>query len=125
MAKLSISSLTNRTIVKLIFYCHMVVGVLSYVAVFLLIAGAINLLISSEGISFWTRGMLYGLLFFASMYGINHITNDDGFCVLTNLENFYRAKEGLPRVGRFMPRFTATWRSLWKRIRRSLQKTAT
>lgn len=123
MAKLG--SPTSRTMIKLIFYAHMVVGTLSYIAVFLLISGAINLLVSSEGLSFWTRGMLYGLLFFSSMYGVNHVTNDDGFCVLTNLENFYRTKEGLPRVGRFMPRYSAAWRSLWKRIRRSLKKTAT
>jgi hypothetical protein len=100
-----LSSLTNQFIVKLIFAVHVAVATTSHIAVFLLIGGAFNLMITSEGLSFWTKGMLFGLLFFSGMYGVNHVTNEDGFCVLTDLENFYRKKEGMPLVGRFMPRY--------------------
>jgi hypothetical protein len=104
----------NRFMVRLIFALHMVVGFASYVAVMLLIGGAVNLLISSEGLSFWTKGMLFGLVFFAAMYAVNHVTNRDGFCFLTDLENFYRGRCGMPRVGRFVPRFWETIRSPFK-----------
>lgn len=103
MSKLA--SLTNKTIIKLIFWTHATVAIVSHVAVVLLVGGAFNLLLASEGLSFWTKGMMFGLLFFSAMYGINHVTNQDGFCVLSDLENFYRKKEGMSRVGRFMPRF--------------------
>ncbi len=112
-----LSSLTNQAMIRLIFCSHMVVGFTSHVAVFLLVAGAFNLLISSEGLSWWTKGMLFGLLFFSGMYGVNHVTNQDGFCVLTDLENFYRKKEGMPLVGRFMPRYYATIRSTFRRTK--------
>jgi len=100
-----IGRFTNVSIIKAIFWSHVAVAAISLISVFLLLAGAFNLLWSSEDLSFWTRGMLFGLLFFAGMYGVNHVTNEDGFCVLTDLENFYRKKEGMPMVGRFMPRF--------------------
>lgn len=122
MAKLG--SPTNRTMIKLIFYAHMVVGTLSYIAVFLLISGAINLLVSSEGLSFWTRGMLYGLLFFSSMYGVNHVTNDDGFCALTHIENYYRRREGIAEVGRFMPRYTKQMKAIWTYIKERITRSS-
>ena len=105
----------DRTKVRLVFWLHMAVGTMSYVAVALMIAGAANLLFSSEGVSFWTRGLLYGLLFFSSMYAVNHVGNNDGFCILTDLENFYRAKASMPKVGRFMPRYTASIKALFRR----------
>ena len=108
-----LSSLTNQAIVKLIFWTHMAVGFTSHVAVFLLIGGAFHLFISSDDLAFWTKGLLFGLLFFSGMYGVNHVANQDGFCVLTDLENFYRKKEGMPTVGRFMPRYYSTLRSLF------------
>ncbi len=102
---MGLSRFTNQAIIKAIFWTHAAVAATSHVAVFLLVAGAINLVITSEGMSLWTKGMLFGLVFFSFMYGVNHVTNKDGFCVLTDLENFYRRKENMPTVGQFMPRF--------------------
>lgn len=102
---IKLSTITNVTMVKIAFWAHVAVATTSHVAVFLLVAGAFNLLLASEGLTFWTKGMMFGFLFFSGMYGVNHVTNQDGFCVLTDLENFYRKKEGMPLVGRFMPRF--------------------
>lgn len=107
-----LGSLTNQALIKIVFWAHMLVGFTSHVAVFLLVAGAFNLLISNEGLSFWTKGMLFGLLFISGMYGVNHVTNQEGFCFLTDLENFYRKKEGMPLVGRFMPRYYAQMRKM-------------
>lgn len=108
--RMRFGSLTNQVVIKLIFWTHVFVAAFSHVAVFLLVAGAFNLLLASEGLSFWTKGMLYGLLFFSGMYGVNHVTNQDGFCILTDLENFYRGKEKMSPVGRFMPRFYRLFR---------------
>jgi hypothetical protein len=46
------------------------------------------------------------------MYAVNHVTNSDGFCFLTDIENFYRKAEGLPQVGPFTPRFYSKCREI-------------
>lgn len=106
------------TLAKATFWLHFVVGIMSYISVFFLVAGCISLLWSAD-LSFWTRGMLFGLTFFAAMYGVNHVTNDNGFCVLTDIENYYRKLADMPKVGRFTPRFTQTVRSLLKLNKKS------
>lgn len=109
----SLKKVSYETIVKAIFWAHFAVGMLSYVSVFFLVAGCINLLWSAD-FSFWTRAMLFSLTFFAGMYGVNHVTNDNGFCVLTDVENYYRKLADMPKVGKFTPRFSQTLRSLLK-----------
>lgn len=114
---MKLASLTNQAMIKVVFWSHMAVAAFSHVAVVMMVAGAFNLVLTSE-VGFLTKGMLFGLLFFSGMYGVNHVTNqDDGFCYLTHLENFYRSKEGMPRVGPFMPRFYATVKQLFKRTK--------
>lgn len=106
----------TKILVKIIFWSHFLVAVLSHIAVLAMIAGAINMLINSEGMSIWTKGMMFGLLFYSGMYAINHVTNDEGFCVLTDIENIYRKKCGMPLIGKFTPRFYKQCSLIWRGI---------
>jgi len=114
-----LSSLTNQAIIRIIFWAHFIVATTSHFTTVLLLGGAINLFFSGEPLGFWTRGMMFGLLFMSGMYGVNHVTNPAGFCVLTDLENFYRRKEDMPEVGPYMPRYYKVIRIWFNKIKRS------
>lgn len=78
--------------------------------------GVITLIIGVNDLDFWIKGLLLGITFYTSMYAVNHVTNKDGFCVLTDLENFYRKQAGLPTVGVFTPRFYKKCRDIARAI---------
>ena len=88
-----------------VFWVHWTVALLSHLAFIAILGGLINLLIGAVGLTFWVKALLFGITFFCAMYCSNHITNPEGFCVLTDVENALREKENLPQVGPFTPRF--------------------
>lgn len=91
--------------IALIFWLHFLVAAASHVFVVLIVGGALKMLLVAGGLGFWEKGLILGITFYTAMYATNHVTNSDGFCVLTDLENFYREKEGIDEVGPFTPRF--------------------
>jgi len=97
--------LTNKTKIALVFWAHFAVALASHVFVILMIGGVLKLLLAASALSFWERGLMLGITFYTAMYACNHISNKDGFCVLTDLENHYRAADNTIKVGSFCPRF--------------------
>lgn len=101
--------------VALVFWIHFMVALLSHVFVFLMFGGVLNLFISASHLAFWDKALMLGLTFFSGMYAVNHVTNNDGFCALTDLENFYRRQANMDEVGRFTPRFYRKCSAMWRR----------
>lgn len=95
----------NKKIIATIYWAHFAVAAASHIFVVLMIGGVVSLVMGAPAIGFWLKGLLLGITFYSAMYAINHVTNKDGFCVLTDIENYYRKKEGLPLVKEFTPRF--------------------
>lgn len=95
----------NSTKISIVFWLHFIVAAASHIFVILMIGGTLKLLLSTGPMDFWVKGLLLGVTFYTGMYGVNHVTNSDGFCILTDLENFYRKKENKPFVGPYTPRF--------------------
>lgn len=97
-----------------VFLLHCLIAVISHIFAVLVPIGIVNLLLLNTTLDFWSKCVLLGAVFFSAMYGVNHVGNSEGFCVLTHLENFYRKKEGLiPVPIRFVPRFykfIKTWK---------------
>lgn len=78
--------------------------------------GVVRLILADDSMDFWVKGLFLGTVYFATTYGINHITNSQGFCVLTSLENYYREKANMPRASaRFIPRFHKAVKNLLKK----------
>jgi len=96
---------SNITKIRLIFWTHFLVAAASHVFVILIIGGVFKLMLATSALGFWEKGLMLGVTFYTSMYATNHITNSQGFCFLTDIENFYRDKEGIDKVGVFTPRF--------------------
>lgn len=91
---------------KLIFLLHCGVAIIAHAFAVLVPIGIINILLLNNVLDFWTKLVLTGATFFSAMYGVNHVGNSQGFCVLTHAENYYRNQAGLPEAGiRFVPRF--------------------
>jgi len=96
---------TNTKMVTIVFWLHFAVALASHIFVFLMAGGIVSIVLGTPSLGFWLKGLLLGITFYSAMYAVNHVTNKDGFCVLTDLENFYRKHEGLPLVKEFTPRF--------------------
>lgn len=96
--------MNDKAKIALIFWTHFVIAAASHIFVLLMIGGLISL-VSSATVDFWQKGLLFGITFYTGMYAVNHVTNEAGFCVMTDLENFYRKQAQLPTVGPFTPRF--------------------
>lgn len=97
---------------SLIFWIHFVFAFASHILVPVMIGGAIYLLLTWQ-LGFWLSGLILGASFFSATYLVNHITNPKGYCVLTDLENYYRIINSQHTVGRFLPRFYAKLK-FWK-----------
>lgn len=106
--------------VSTVFWLHFAVAVASHICVVLIICGSVALVFETEGLSFWIKGLLFGITFYSAMYAINHVTNKDGFCVLTDLENYYRAKAEMPLVKEFMPRFYKRCRAIYTAVKNGI-----
>ena len=66
-------------------------------------------------LGFFGTGAAIGVIFCCIVWGVNHVTDPDGFCYLTDLENIYRARTGMPPCGKaFNPRFYAKVRQIVK-----------
>ena len=102
--------------VKYIYWAYFIVAAASHIFVILMIGGTVSLAISTPVLGFWLKGMLFGIAFYSSMYAINHITNKDSFCVLTDLENHYRKQGRMPIVKEFTPRFYSHCRIIIHRV---------
>lgn len=112
----------NSTKISIVFWLHFIVAAASHIFVVLMIGGILKLLLSTGPMDFWVKGLLLGVTFYTGMYGVNHVTNSDGFCVLTDLENFYRKKENKPLVGPYTPRFYKQSRKILGAIQRLFSK---
>jgi len=99
--------------IKLLFWLHFMFALVSHLIMPVMLIGAVKILFDSQ-LDIWLSGLILGATFFSCTYLINHITNPDGFCVLTDLENYYRQQLGLSKVDRFLPRFY----EMCKRIRK-------
>jgi hypothetical protein len=95
----------NKKLISVIYWTHFAVAATSHVFVVLMIGGAFTLVVATPSLGFWLKGLLLGITFYSAMYAINHVTNKDGFCVLTDLENYYRKQENMSTVKEFTPRF--------------------
>lgn len=104
------------TKIAIVFWTHFFVAVASHIFVVLMFGGVINLLVSAAALSFWDKSLMLGLTFYSGMYAVNHVTNHEGFCFLTDLENFYREQAQLPKVGCFTPRFYAKCAQMWNSL---------
>lgn len=113
---------TNTKMISLIFWCHFTVALASHIFVPIMIGGIVSLVVGDPMLGFWIKGLLLGISFYSGMYAVNHVTNKDGFCVLTDLENYYRCAEGLPLVNEFVPRFYTQCRIISKTIHRFFKK---
>lgn len=100
---------------KLIFLVHCAVAILGHLFVVIMPIGVVKLILSNESMDFWVKGLFLGTVYFAAVYGVNHVGNSEGFCILTHLENYYRVKVGLPEASkRFVPRFHKAIRNLFR-----------
>lgn len=98
--------LSNEKLAQLIFLLHCGVAILGHVFAVLVPIGILNLLLVNTEFTFWPKAVLLGTTFFGVMYSVNHVSNTNGFCVLTHLENHYRRQAGMPEAPiRFVPRF--------------------
>lgn len=113
----------NKRIIEIIYWTHFLVAAASHVFVVLMIGGVVSLVIGVSSLGFWLKGLLLGITFYSAMYAINHVTNKDGFCVLTDLENYYRKQENLPLVKEFTPRFYKQCRVIASTIYRFIRRT--
>jgi len=105
----------NNKLISIIYWTHFGVALASHIFVPLMIGGVISLVVGVSSLGFWIKGLLLGITFYSAMYAINHITNSDGFCVLTDLENYYRKQEGLSTVKEFSPRFYKQCRTIFRK----------
>lgn len=107
--------MNNRRKISLIFWLHFLVAVASHFFVVMIVGGVFKLLLGVVALGFWEKGLMLGITFYTFMYATNHITNGDGFCFLTDMENFYRKAEGMDKVGPFTPRFYKKCRTMFNR----------
>jgi hypothetical protein len=108
--------MSNKTKIAIAFWVHFAIATASHVFVVLMVGGVFKLALSTGILDFWIKGLILGITFYTAMYAINHVSNSAGFCVVTDIENFYRKKEGLPQVGPFTPRYYAKLRVIWYNI---------
>lgn len=102
--------------VKLIFFLHCLVALLGYAFMVIMPIGLFRLIVGTESLDFWVKGFLLGTMYMGMLYTANHLGNAEGFCLLTDLENYYRKQEGLSQAPkRFVPRFNKFVISLFKR----------
>lgn len=112
----------NKQLISIIYWLHFAVAAASHIFVVLMIGGVVSLIVGVPSLGFWLKGLLLGITFYSAMYAINHVTNKDGFCVLTDLENFYRKQEGMPTVKEFTPRFYKQCRLIAAAIYRFIRR---
>lgn len=108
--------MSNITKIKIIFFLHFVFALVSHLLAPIMIIGIFKLLFVNS-IDFWSTGLILGATLFSATYIINHVTQEKSFCVLTDLENYYRKKEGMEEIKDFLPRFYKYCKILTSKIR--------
>lgn len=107
---------------SIVFWCHWLVALTGHLLAVTMPIGLFRLLWIQEIIDPWVKLFLLGVFYMGLLYTVNHVTHSDGFCILTDLENFYREKEGLlPASKRFVPRFYRKNRELWRYLKAHLK----
>lgn len=114
--------MTNRSKISATFWAHFIVATLSHVFVVLILGGLFKLLVSTSALGFWEKGLMFGIAFYTAMYAVNHLTNSQGFCVLTDIENHYRDVEKMEQVGPFTPRYYSKWRDIINFVKNLLRR---
>lgn len=71
-----------------------------------MIIGTIQILVAQQ-LGIVLSGLILGCVVFSLQFLVNHLTNPDSFCILNDLENYYREEIGLPKVTGFLPRYYA------------------
>lgn len=97
---------------NLFFWLHFVFATIVHLVTPVMLVGLILLLVSSE-LGFFTSGAILGCSVYSLQFIVNHLTNPNSFCVLNDLENYYRKDAGKPGVGSFLPRFYTMWKRLF------------
>ena len=102
-----------------VFWVHWSVALMGHFFALTMPIGLCRLIWNTETLDPWVKLFFLGVMYMGLVYSINHITSgDSGFCILTDLENIYREKEGLPKASkRFVPRFYKKNRELWNKFR--------
>ena len=91
---------------QIVFAAHWLVALVGHLFLIIMPVGLFRLLFENDTLDLWVKGFLLGVMYMSGIYAVNHVTNSEGFCVLTSLENACRKREGLPPVPkRFVPRF--------------------
>lgn len=91
---------------QVVFALHWLVALVGHLFLIIMPIGLFRLLFANETLDLWVKGFLLGIMYMSGIYAVNHVTNSEGFCVLTSLENACRKREGLPPAPkRFVPRF--------------------
>lgn len=91
--------------VRVIFWLHFLVALSAHVLIPIMAAAVIGIIIGQD-IGFLQSGLLIGLTFCAFIWAVNHVTNPNSYCWLTDLECFYRRQAGVNINGKaFLPRF--------------------
>lgn len=96
--------MSNKSAIALMFWLHFAFSLVSHLLAPVMVGGVIKVLWGSA-LGFWLSGLVLGATFFSVTYIVNHVTNNNGHCVLTALENHYRRLENMPEIGDFLPRF--------------------
>ena len=65
--------------------------------------------------------LLLGLTYCAMVWGVNHVTNPNSYCYLTDLEQYYRRDAGMKENSdAFLPRFYGKCKQILKRDFKSI-----
>lgn len=107
--------MNNKTKIAIVFWMHFCVAIGAHLSGVAIVGGLISL-VTTTALTFWLKALLVGIVFFMCMYCTNHLTNSQGFCVLTDIENLYRRREGIEEVGPFTPRFYRHVGKIFKNI---------
>lgn len=86
------------------FWLHAFLVTMSHFLVLVLAISTVVNFVKSNA-SLLDRWRRFAIIFFITVFGINHVTNANSKCVLTTLENEALVREGKEQVGDFLPRY--------------------
>lgn len=90
--------------IRTCFILHFIFAAMVHVLTPIMLIGLVQALVASE-LGFFISGAILGCCLYSLQFIVNHLTNPDSFCILNDLENFYRREARLAPVGSFLPRF--------------------
>ena len=97
--------------VAVIYWSHFTVATISHFFAITIPVGAVELIVINNTLGFFIKCLLLGVVFYSTIFTVNHITNDGSFCLLNHLENVCRKQAGMEEVpDNFMPRYYGQWK---------------